>query len=74
MHKKITSDGIIGDKVKEDLYLERLRHGNVEARLCTMVGYNLIDLLTGKQDPLGLLFKDNLQDEFYAWSVYPRQR
>ncbi|KAL9623322.1 MAG: hypothetical protein Q9160_002429 [Pyrenula sp. 1 TL-2023] len=43
----------------------RLEHSNAEGRLYVAIGRALPDILTGKVNPLALVFNDGLADDFY---------
>jgi acyl transferase domain-containing protein len=49
-----------------DSMCNRLEQHDVESRLLVRVAQNLTAILTGKVDPLTLLFKDDILSEFYA--------
>jgi hypothetical protein len=58
-HTTTTSESI-------DSMCNRLEHHDVESRLLVRVARNLTAILTGKVDPLTLLFQDDILSEFYA--------
>jgi acyl transferase domain-containing protein len=58
-HTTTTSESI-------DSMCNRLEHHDVESRLLVRIARNLTAILTGKVDPLTLLFQDDILSEFYA--------
>ncbi|MCJ1355408.1 MAG: hypothetical protein MMC33_005399 [Icmadophila ericetorum] len=57
---------LIHDQDYQDKLFQRVENSGPEGQLIVKVGRHLGDILRGRVEPLELLFKGNLMDEYYA--------
>ena len=60
---------LLSDPQYQESLFRRVESSNPEGRLCNAVRENLVPILKGDVDALGLLFNGELVDDYYRWAM-----